>query len=122
MTIINSSKVATPPDVCAIYNLLISTYQSGINNPETTAKPRTVSKTVLFLAKAAVLHYMNPLNIHSSISRNLQRIFSTPVYPRGSYVITPVRSLVLGPSLNISETLHCFFLFFCMKLGHHKGG
>ena len=28
---------------------------------------------------------------------------------------------VRGPSLNISETAHCFFLIFCMKLEHHKG-
>ena len=32
-----------------------------------------------------------------------------------------VRSSVSGPSLNISETVHQFFLIFCMKLGYHKG-
>ena len=42
----------------------------------------------------------------------------------GSIVIALVRPLVhpfVSPSLNISETAYCFFLIFCMKLGHHKG-
>ena len=30
-------------------------------------------------------------------------------------------SMVLGPSLDISETVHQFFLFFCIKLGPPKG-
>ena len=54
--------------------------------------------------------------------------FGPRVYSRGSYVITHVRlwsvrgpSVVHGPSLNISKTVHCFFLIFCMKLVHHKG-
>ena len=49
-----------------------------------------------------------------------------PDYRKGSYVITLVRSsvglsVVHDPSLNTSETVHQFFLIFCMKLGHHKG-
>ena len=54
--------------------------------------------------------------------------FWTPVYPRGSYVITPVCPLVrplvrrlVRPSLDISETVHYFILIFYMKLLHHKG-
>ena len=43
--------------------------------------------------------------------------FGSRVYPRGSLVI----ALVCGPSLNISETVHWFFLIFCMKLVYHKG-
>ena len=50
--------------------------------------------------------------------------FGPRVYLMGSMVIALVRPLVrpsVSPSLNISETAHCFFLIFCMKLGHHKG-
>ena len=50
--------------------------------------------------------------------------FGPRVYPRGSLVIAFVRPLArwsVCPSLNISETVHLFFLGFCMKLGHHKG-
>ena len=32
----------------------------------------------------------------------------------------PLVSLSVGPSLNISETAHWFFLIFCLKLEHHK--
>ena len=32
-----------------------------------------------------------------------------------------VRPWSVGPSLNISETVHWFFLIFCMKLVHQKG-
>ena len=54
-------------------------------------------------------------------------VYWTLVYPRESLVITLVRlSVVRGPSvvrpsLNISETVHWFFLIFCIKLEHHKG-
>ena len=52
--------------------------------------------------------------------------FGPRVYPRGSLVIALVcwsicPWSVRGPSLNISETVHWFFLIFCMKLEHHKG-
>ena len=53
------------------------------------------------------------------------RYFGPRVYPRGSLVIALVRWSVVrwsvGPSVNISETVHWFFLIFCMKLEHHKG-
>ena len=48
--------------------------------------------------------------------------FGPRVYPRGSYVIIHVRPWsVVSPSLNISETALRIFLFFFMKLVHHKG-
>ena len=47
--------------------------------------------------------------------------FGPWVYPRGSLVIALVRGQLVSPSINISETVHCFFLIFCMKLEHHKG-
>ena len=47
-------------------------------------------------------------------------IYWTPVYPKGSYVITSGLWSV-RPSLNISETALRIFLIFCMKLVHHKG-
>ena len=48
------------------------------------------------------------------------------VYPIESIVIAVVSpwSVVrpsVRPSLNISETVHWFFLIFCMKLEDHKG-
>ena len=53
-----------------------------------------------------------------------EKHFGPRVYQRGSLVIVLVRPLIslsLGRPLNISETVHCFFLIFCMKLGHCKG-
>ena len=53
----------------------------------------------------------------------LVEYFGSRVYLRGSLVIAywSVRWFVHGPSLDTSETAHCFFLIFCMKLEHHKG-
>ena len=51
-------------------------------------------------------------------------IFWTPGLPDGVLSNHPCPSVVrpsVGPSLDISETVHQFFLIFCMKLGHHKG-
>ena len=55
-------------------------------------------------------------------------VFGPRVYQMESLVIALVSWLVcpsigpsVGPSLNISETVHQFFLIFCMKLGHYKG-
>ena len=39
-------------------------------------------------------------------------LFWTPVYPKGSYVITPASPSVVRPSSNISETVHQFSYFF----------
>ena len=48
--------------------------------------------------------------------------FGPRIYLRGSLVIALVRGpSVVRPFLNISETVHWFFLIFCMKLEHHKG-
>ena len=54
--------------------------------------------------------------------------FWTPGLPEGVLSNPPcplvrpsVRWSVRGPSVNISETIHWFFLIFCMKLEHHKG-
>ena len=53
--------------------------------------------------------------------------FWTPGSPEGVLsnrpcrMVRPFVRLSVSPSLNISETVHCFFLIFCMKLGHHKG-
>ena len=58
--------------------------------------------------------------------RNEINIFWTPIYPKGSYVITPVRQSSIrspwsvGPLIDISETALRIFLIFCMKLVHHK--
>ena len=50
--------------------------------------------------------------------------FWTPGSPDGVLSNCPyplVRALcVIRPSLNTSETVHCFFLIVCMKLGYHK--
>ena len=43
----------------------------------------------------------------------------TPLRP--SMVHSSIRQLVCGRSLNISETIHYFFLMFCIKLEHHNG-
>ena len=54
---------------------------------------------------------------------NFLYIFWTPGLPEGILSNRPcplVRGQSVGPSLNISETAHWFFLIFCMKLGHHK--
>ena len=49
-------------------------------------------------------------------------IILDPGFTRDGIVIALVRGpSVRGPSLNISETVHWFFLIFCMKLEHHKG-
>ena len=70
--------------------------------------------------EASVFH-MFLMILCSSISFH----FGPRVYPRGSLVIALVRwSMVrpsVGPSLNISETVDCFFLIFCLKLEYHKG-
>ena len=53
-----------------------------------------------------------------------QTHFGPRILPRGSLVIALVRWSVrwsVRPSLNISETVHWFFLIFCMKLEYHKG-
>ena len=56
------------------------------------------------------------------IFENTAYYFGPQVYPRWSLVITLVRGpWSVCPSLNISETVHWFFLIFCMKLEHHKG-
>ena len=56
---------------------------------------------------------------------NNQSLFGPRVLPRGSLVIVlvrwSVRWSVRGPSVNISEAVHWFFLIFCMKLEHYKG-
>ena len=56
---------------------------------------------------------------------DVKSYFGPRVYQRGSLVIALVRWSVRGPSvrpsLNISKTVHWFFLVFCMKLEHHKG-
>ena len=46
--------------------------------------------------------------------------FWTPGLPEGVLSTRPCLWSV-GLSLNISETVHCFFLIFCMKLENHKG-
>ena len=51
-------------------------------------------------------------------------LFWTPGLPEGVLSNRPcplVRPWSVRPSLNISETVHWFFLIFCMKLKHHKG-
>ena len=37
------------------------------------------------------------------------------------YSVIPIVCSSVSQSLNIPETAHCFFLIFCMNLGHHKG-
>ena len=52
--------------------------------------------------------------------------FWTPGSPEGVLsnrpcrIVGPFVRLSVSPSLNISETVHCFFLTFCIKLGRHK--
>ena len=51
-------------------------------------------------------------------------LFWTPGLPEGVLSNHPcllVRLWSVGLSLNISETVHWFFLIFCMKLEDHKG-
>ena len=64
--------------------------------------------------------------------RDYSLVFSKFLHEVRALVITLVRQCVsvsvrlqisqcVRLSLNISETVHQFFLNFCMKLGHHKG-
>ena len=49
--------------------------------------------------------------------------FGPRVYPRvlSNRLCPLVHGPSVGQSLNISETVHWFFLIFCMKLEQHKG-
>ena len=66
------------------------------------------------------------LNFVSKTIVNQKCLFDTILDPRFTKgVLSPLSvarpCVVCGPSLNILETIHCFFLIFCMKLEHHKG-
>ena len=83
------------------------------------------------LVRTFALHYYFALEINQVdyITQTIRYLFISPhfgprVYTRGSLVI----ALVSGPSVRgpsvlkyFLETVHWFFLIFCMKLEHHKG-
>ena len=94
-----------------------------------------------FLTRPVLINHFNPFIfecpalslLHVRVpSPFLSHTFWTPGLPEGvlSNCLCPwsvrpsVRPSVrwsVGPSVNISETVHWFFLIFCMKLEHHKG-
>ena len=53
----------------------------------------------------------------SQVKRNLFETFNEIK----SSLVCPLVCQLDSVSLNISETVHLFFLIICMKLGHHKG-
>ena len=71
---------------------------------------------IVFLSDQIYSGYLTLLSIYQFL------IFGPRVYPRGSLVIPLSVRPSVGPSLNISETVHQFFLIFCMKLVHRTPG
>ena len=68
------------------------------------------------------MFYIHAVLQRSSISwMSCSLIFFTQGLHEGVFSTHPCPWSVVGPSLNISETVHLFFLIFCMKLVDHKG-